>query len=67
MTAAVEATRRGLRTLITLESDTDESNCLKDFLAHRSFIELSKNRYFTYQVNSWMPFHEGALERKISK
>lgn len=64
MEAAISTIRSDIRTLVTIESDSSESKCLEDFIQHDYFLELSSDCNFTYQVNSWMPFHESSTIRK---
>ena len=64
MNAALYSIRADINALVTIESDSFNSKCLEEFIEHSHFLELSSNCKFTYQVNSWMPFHEDAVSRK---
>lgn len=64
MNSALACIQKGINTLVTIESDTPSSKCLENFIQHDYFLELSGNCKFTYQVNSWMPFHDSSTPRK---
>lgn len=64
MNAAKSTVDYGIRTLVTIEADTEDSKCLESFVSHKDFLALSSNCVFSYQVNSWMPFHEESINRK---
>ncbi len=64
MNAALYSVRADINTLVTVESDSAESKCLENFIEHKYFLELSSSCKFTYQINSWMPFHDDSITRK---
>jgi hypothetical protein len=63
MNAAKSILNSNIKLLITIESDTEESNCFQSFIQHEYFEQLTKNRNFTFQINSWMPFHKDSIKR----
>lgn len=63
--AAVAAVERGVRVLITVEKDGDDSACFGS-LARNIEIQRLQKRFsdrFILRSNSWMPFHESARPR----
>jgi hypothetical protein len=55
----------GITTLVTVEADSSESQCLQTALQSPIFIELLREYplLFSLQSNSWMPFHSEYTER----
>lgn len=58
--AASALCERGIRTLITVESDTPSSNCLDAARRHPSIVNAFKSGYLSLQCNSWMAFSTGS-------
>lgn len=54
----------GIRTIIMVEKDSEESNCLRQLNLDPCFQELTKNSLLTLQSNCWMPFKTTFKERK---
>lgn len=52
-------------TLLTVEKDSPQTNCLERARSSNRLKRLlqEKPRWFTIQCNSWMPFHHGYVER----
>jgi MoaA/NifB/PqqE/SkfB family radical SAM enzyme len=61
--AARAAVAAGLRVLVTIETDTENSSCLESFRSDPRVIELSEHALFAFQANYWMPFHGDAPDR----
>lgn len=66
---ALSSIENNISTYITIESDSNESSCLNNFLFNKRSSKLLESNLFSYQVNSWMPFHKDAHKRQknISK
>ena len=61
---AAAAVAADIQTLITVENDAEDTQCLQAAIDHPTVRELSRQRRFGLRANSWMPFHETARERK---
>lgn len=61
--AAEAAVSGGLRVLITIETDTEESRCLEAFRSDPRVLDLANSPLFGFQANYWMPFHDHAPAR----
>jgi hypothetical protein len=62
--AAVAAVESGLRVLVTIETDTEDSDCLDSFRQDHRVIKLANHPLFGFQANYWMPFHANAPTRR---
>src|SRR3546814_13907772 len=62
--AAESAIACDITTLITVETDTEDSDCYTSIRSDERVKELLKNRRFHLASNFWMPFHADALERR---
>lgn len=58
--AAIALTEQKIVTLVTLEKDTEDSNCFKSIRGNPSIIELlaNKSELFMLRSNVWMPFFQ---------
>jgi hypothetical protein len=58
-TAASALVQAGITTLVTVEADSDESDCVKLAMASENFKKLLKEKpsVFRLQKNVWMPFN----------
>ncbi|MBX3702009.1 MAG: hypothetical protein KF903_13540 [Dokdonella sp.] len=63
--AAFALTKSGISTLITVETDPAEANCLRDIVNHPVIRDALQTRLLKIQSNSWMPFNEDAQQRKM--
>ena len=63
--AALTLINSKIITLITVEKDTEDSNCLNSFINDSIFRKALNENYqlFKIQSNSWMPFHADAETR----
>jgi hypothetical protein len=59
--AAVEA---GIRVLVTIETETEDSRCLATFRSDPRVARLAENALFGLQSHYWMPFHRDAPSRR---
>lgn len=62
--AAEASLSLGVSTLVTLELDSSESNCLENFISNERYKPMNKNEKFSLINNSWMNFQENAEERQ---
>lgn len=62
--AAEASVGLGITTLMTIEQDTDDSDCLGTALADARVKRLLGEARFSLRSNSWMPFHAEASLRK---
>lgn len=62
--AAFALTKTGIPTLITVESETKESDCTGEITRHPMIREALLTEILQIQSNSWMPFSEDAGQRK---
>lgn len=53
-----------ITTLVTIETDTKNSDCCTSLRSNPRIKELLKRKEFTLITNFWMPFHADASERK---
>ncbi|HET7370556.1 MAG TPA: radical SAM protein, partial [Gammaproteobacteria bacterium] len=65
VTAAKILVDAGIRTLITIERDSETSRCYTTAIENRTVTTLLKEHpdRFYIQTNSWMPFHDDAVPR----
>lgn len=61
--AALALADAGIRTLVTVESDTPESNCMNEVRHYPLFARAIKTGHLQIMGNSWMPFTEEAVGR----
>lgn len=62
--AAFVAVESGIHTLVTVEVDNEESDCLRRMTSDPTIKQLSECAYFNLQSNTWMPFHADAESRR---
>lgn len=62
--AAVAAVSSGFITLVTVEQDSADSDCLARIAADEQIKRLLATPIFRIQSNSWMPFNASAEPRK---
>lgn len=62
--AAAALCAAGVSTLITVESDTPESDCVGAVRRHPLVVQAAQTGRLRLQNNSWMPFSENAEERQ---
>ncbi|MGO4552251.1 radical SAM protein [Lysobacter sp. 2RAF19] len=61
--AAEAAVDAGVRVLVTVETDTDDSQCVSALRSDPRIVKLASGSDFGIQANFWMPFHAGAPSR----
>jgi organic radical activating enzyme len=62
--AAEAAVSNGIRVLVTVETDTQHSDCLATFQSDPRIAHLIEKPLFGLQSNFWMPFHSDAQDRR---
>ncbi len=63
--AAFALMKTGIPVLITVEADSDTSDCLKQLAAHPVIRDGLRTKTLRLQGNSWMPFHADAEKREV--
>lgn len=61
--AATAAVSAGIRTLITVETDTTDSDCFASLRSDPRIDELIRSKQLSVISNFWMPFHTDAPAR----
>jgi len=62
--AALSLCEAGVRTLVTVEADTIDRDCMGELRANSSFLRAIKSGNLQLLNNSWMPFSDDASDRK---
>ncbi|MGB7997359.1 MAG: radical SAM protein [Photobacterium halotolerans] len=63
--AVIALVSQSIFTLVTLETDTQTSDCFESFHTNPKIKQLQGNDLFELRVNSWMSFHETSEERAL--
>lgn len=61
--AALALCEAGVKTLVTVEADTADSDCMGELRRNSSFLRAIKSGNLQLLNNSWMPFSDGAPDR----
>jgi hypothetical protein len=64
--AALALCEKGVRTLVTVEADTPNSDCHASLASNPLILKALRSGGLQLQSNSWMAFSEGAEQRKRS-
>lgn len=67
LNASEALTSLGVFTLVTVELDSEESNCYGSILENPRTLTLMETGIFKLMTNSWMSFQEEAPQRKALK
>ncbi len=56
----------GIPVVVTIEKDTEDSNCYESFIKNKSVkTMMNKHSNFGIQCNSWMPFKKDSMIRHV--